>query len=153
MAGTYSQCYIQAVFAVKRRENLIAKEWQSELNQYIAGIIRAKNNKPIIVNGVSDHMHIFFGLRPVDSISAVIRDIKNNSTNFINKKKFTEKKFQWQKGHGAFTYSHSHISRVYNYILNREFHHSKETFRHEYTQLLKKFEVSYDEKYLLDWID
>jgi putative transposase len=151
MPGTFSQIYIQIVFAVKGRENLINKIWATELHKYIAGIIKGKNQKPIIVNGMPDHIHVFIGLRPVMSIADLVRDIKSNSTNFINEKKFVKGKFAWQEGYGAFSYSHSQIQDVYNYILNQEAHHGKNTFKEEYMDLLKKFEIEYEEKYLFDW--
>jgi len=151
MPGTYSQIYIQIVFAVKGRENLIAKNWKNDLHKYIAGIIKGKEQKPIIVNGMPDHIHAFIGLRPSMKISDLVRDIKNNSTNFINENKFVRGKFSWQEGYGAFSYSHSHIKKVYEYILNQESHHKKKTFREEYLELLKKFEIEYNEKYLFEW--
>jgi len=151
MPGTFSQIYIQVVFAVKSRENLINRNWAPELHKYIAGIIKGKNQKPIIVNGMPDHIHAFMGLRPVMSISDLVRDIKSNSTNFINERKFVKGKFAWQEGYGAFSYSHSQIKNVYNYILNQENHHRKETFKEEYMDLLKKFEIEFEEKYLFDW--
>ena len=113
MAGTFTQIYIQFVFAVKGRENLLQKPWRNELFKYIAGIIKAKNQKSIIVNGVSDHVHIFIGLKPSINISDLVRDIKNNSSNFINNQKFVEGKFSWQEGYGAFSYAHSQIQNVY----------------------------------------
>ena len=153
MSGTFSQIYIQIVFAVKGRENLISKSNQDELNKYIAGIIKGKEQKPIIVNGVTDHIHVFIGLRPVMAISDVVRDIKNNSSNFIKDKGWVKGKFSWQEGYGAFSYSHSDIENVYQYILKQEAHHKEKTFRKEYIDLLKKFEVEYNEKYLFDWIE
>jgi putative transposase len=153
MPGTYSQLYIQVVFAVKGRENLIRPAWKTELYKYISGIIKGKGHKPIIVNGMPDHIHIFIGLKPAMAISDLVRDIKNNSTNFINEQNLLGKKFRWQEGFGAFTYSHSHINRVYNYILNQEMHHQKKTFRDEYMELLKKFEIDHDERYLFEWYD
>ena len=129
MPGTFSQIYIQVVFAVKGRENMISKSWNTELHKYIAGIIKGKEQKPIIVNGMPDHVHAFIGLRPSMSISDLVRDIKNNSTNFVNENKFVKGKFSWQAGYGAFSYSHSHIGKVYNYILNQEKHHKKKTFK------------------------
>lgn len=153
MSGTFSQIYIQVVFAVKGRENLIGKQWKDQLHKYIAGIITGKDQKSIIVNGMSDHIHAFIGLRPAMAISDLVRDIKNNSSNFINDKKFVKGKFSWQEGYGAFSYSHSQIEKVYNYILNQEEHHQKKTFREEYIGLLKKFEIDYNEKYLFDWIE
>ena len=153
MSGTFSQIYIQIVFAVKGRENIISKKNQEELNKYIAGIIKGKEQKPIIINGMPDHIHSFIGLRPVMAISDLVRDIKNNSSNFINDKGWVKGKFSWQEGYGAFSYSHSDIENVYKYILNQEEHHKKKTFREEYVDLLKKFEVEYNEKYLFEWID
>ena len=153
MRGTFFQIYIQVVFAVKGRQNLIGNNWETELHKYIAGIIKGKNQKPIIVNGMPDHIHAFIGLRPAMSISDLVRDIKNNSSNFINDHKFVKGKFSWQEGYGAFSYSHSQIGTVYDYILNQERHHKKKTFKEEYLEFLKKFEVEYDEKYLFEWYD
>lgn len=153
MPGTFSQLYIQVVFAVKGRENLIQNEWKDELYKYMAGLIKGKEQKTIIVNGMPDHIHAFIGLRPAMAISDLVRDIKNNSSNFINDKKFVKGKFQWQEGYGAFSYSHSHIENVYNYILNQQKHHQKITFHEEYVDFLKKFNIEHDEKYLFEWID
>ena len=153
MPGTFSQIYIQVVFAVKGRENIVSKSRSTELHKYIAGIIKGKGQKPIIVNGMPDHVHAFIGLRPSMSISDLVRDIKNNSTNFVNEHKFVKGKFSWQTGYAAFSYSHSHIENVYNYILNQEKHHKKKTFRQEYFEFLKKFDLEYDEKYLFEWYD
>ena len=152
MAGTFSQIYIQIVFAVKGRENLIGNSWKDELHKYISGIITNKGQKSIIVNGVSDHIHLFVGLKPSIVISDLVRDIKNNSGNFINDKKFVRGKFSWQEGYGTFSYAHSQIEQVYNYILNQEQHHHKKTFKEEYLYFLQKFEIEYNEKYLFEWI-
>jgi len=153
MAGTYSQVYIQIVFAVKGRENLIGRDWKDDLHKYMAGIIKAKEQKPIIVNGMPDHVHVFVGLWPSMAISDLVRDIKNNSSNFINDGKLVKGKFSWQEGYGAFSYAHSQIKNVYNYILNQEEHHKKKSFKEEYLDFLKKFDVDYNEKYLFDWIE
>ncbi len=153
MAGTFSQIYVQIVFAVNGKINLLEKEWRNEVFKYIAGIIKGKDQKPIIVNGVADHIHAFVGLKPSKAISDLVRDIKNNSTNFINEKKFVRGKFSWQNGYGSFSYSQSQVGTVYNYILNQEEHHKKKTFREEYIEFLKKFEVEFDEKYLFKWIE
>ena len=152
MAGTFSQVYIQVVFAVKGRENLISHEWKEELHKYISGIITAKGQKAIIVNGVSDHIHCFIGLKPSFAISDLVRDIKNNSTNFINDRKFIKGKFRWQEGFGVFSYSQSQIKDVYNYILNQEEHHRKKTFKDEYIEFLNDNQVDYKPEYLFDWI-
>ena len=153
MPGTYSQIYIQIVFAVKGRENLIGKKWKEELYKYISGIITNKGHKSIIINGTSDHVHVFLGLKPSMSISDLVRDIKNNSSNFVNDKKFVTGKFSWQEGYGAFSYSQSHIENVYNYILNQETHHHRKTFKEEYLEILEKFQIDFNEKYLFEWIE
>ncbi|MBS1744585.1 MAG: IS200/IS605 family transposase [Bacteroidetes bacterium] len=153
MANTFSQIYIQYVFAVKGRQNLLQKPWRTEVFKYISGIISNKGQKPIIVNGVSDHVHAFVGLKPDMNISYLIRDIKNNSTGFIKEKEWLKCDFEWQDGYGVFSYSHSAIDKVYKYILNQEQHHKKKTFREEYLSFLKKFEIEYDEKYLFEWIE
>jgi putative transposase len=153
MAGTYSQIYIHVVFAVKGRKNLLQKPWREEIFKYMAGIVKGKNQKPIIVNGVSDHVHLFIGLKPSISISDLVRDVKNNTSNFINEQKFTLNKFSWQEGYGAFSYGHSQIDQVYQYILNQEEHHSKKTFKEEYLEFLQKFEIENDGKYLFEWYE
>lgn len=152
MPGSYSQIYIQYVFAVKGRENLLQNPWREEVFKYMAGIIKAKNQKPLIVNGVADHVHLFVGLKPSMNIADLVRDIKNNSSNFINEQKWIRAKFSWQEGYGAFSYAHSQIDDVYRYISNQETHHYKRSFRDEYLDFLQKFAVNYDEKYLFDWL-
>lgn len=153
MAGTYSQIYIQIVFAVQGRQNLLQKEWRGEVFKYMAGIIKNKGQKPIIVNGVEDHVHVFVGLKPAMALSDLVRDVKNNSTNFINENHWVKGKFSWQEGYGAFSYGHSQIETVYNYILNQESHHIKQTFKDEYLDFLKKFEIEHDVKYLFEWVE
>lgn len=152
MSGTFTQIYIQYVFAVKGRKNLLQKPWRDEVFKYMAGIIKGKNQKSIIINGVEDHVHVFVGLKPSMSVSDLVRDIKNNSSNFINEQKFIKDKFSWQEGYGAFSYAHSQIDNVYQYIANQEEHHKKTTFKHEYIEFLEKFEVEYNEKYLFEWL-
>lgn len=152
MAGTFSQIYIQGVFAVQGRQNLLQKEWCDEVFKYISGIITNKGHKSIIVNGAGDHIHVFVGLKPSVSVSNLLRDIKNNSSNFINEQKWIMGKFSWQKGYGAFSYGHSQIENVYNYIKNQEEHHRKRTFKEEYLNFLNKFNVPFEERYLFDWI-
>ena len=150
MAGSYSQIYLQYVFAVKGRRNLLQKPWREEVFKYISGIIKGKNQKPIIVNGVSDHVHVFVGLKPAMPIPDLIRDIKNNSSNFINENNWVKGKFSWQEGYGVFSYSHSQIENVYRYIANQEAHHEKKTFKDEYIDFLVKSGIDYDERYLLE---
>ena len=120
--------------------------------RYISGIIKQKGQKPIIVNGVTDHIHIFVGLRPSMAVSDLVRDIKNNSSKFINKQNWTQGKFAWQEGHGSFSYGQSQVEQVYQYILNQEKHHKNVTFKEEYIGVLKKFNIDYDNRYLFDWI-
>ena len=151
MAGTYSQIYIQIVFAVQGRQNLLHEEWRQEVFKYMAGIIKNKGQKPIIINGVDDHVHVFVGLKPAMAISDLARDVKNNSSNFINDHAWIKGRFNWQEGYGAFSYSHSQIGDVYDYILNQETHHSKQSFKEEYFDFLKTFEIEHDVKYLFDW--
>jgi putative transposase len=153
MAGTFSQIYIQVVFSPYKHENIIRDHWSGELLKYIGGIIRNKGQKLIAINSMPDHIHIFFGIKPSIAVSDLVRDIKNNSTNFINEKKFVIGKFSWQEGYGAFSYSHSQINSVYQYIINQKEHHKKKSFREEYLELLRKFEIDFSEKYLFDWLD
>ena len=151
--GAFSQIYIQAVFAVKGRQNLIHPSWGSALYRYMAGIIRGKGQTPIIVNGVSDHVHLFFELKPAMGLSDLMRDVKCNSSKFINEQRFITTRFAWQEGYGAFSCSYSSINNVYNYILNQEQHHRSQKFRDEFTAFLNDFEIKYDEKYLFEWYD
>lgn len=153
MSSTYSRIYIQIVFAVKGRENLLQKPWRYELFKYISGIFTNKGHKSISVNGVADHVHIFVGLKPTMSIADLVRDVKNNASNFINDKKFVKGKFSWQEGYGAFSYSYSDIDTVYQYIANQEEHHKKKTFKDEYHKFLDDFQIAYNEKYLFEWLD
>jgi REP-associated tyrosine transposase len=150
MAGTFSQIYIQSVFAVQGRENYLQKSWRDEVFKYMAGIVKNKGQKPIIINGVADHVHLFIGLKPSMAISDLIRDVKNNTTNFINEQKWISGKFFWQEGYGVFSYAHSQIETVYDYIHKQEEHHRKKTFREEYIDFLKKFQVPYDERFLFE---
>lgn len=129
MADTYSKIYIQVIFAVEGRQNLLKEQWCTEVFKYIAGIIKGKGHKPIIVNGVEDHVHCFIGLKPFMALSDLVRDIKNNSINFINRRHFVQNKFNWQNGYGAFSYGHSQIDSVNRYILNQKEHHRKRSFK------------------------
>ena len=153
MAGTYSQIYLQVVIVVDGRQNLLGKSWRKDVFKYISGIITNKGQKSIIVNGVGNHVHIFIGLKPSMRISDLVRDIKNNTSNYINKNRLVKGKFAWQEGYGVFSYTHSHIETVYSYILNQEEHHKKHTFKEEYINFLKDFQIDHDEKYLFDWLD
>ncbi len=153
MANTYTQIYIHVVFAVQGRQNLIPKQHKEELHKYIAGIIRNKGQKLIAINSVPDHIHLFIGLKPNMALSDLVRDVKNNSSRFMNTRKWFRGKFRWQEGFGAFSYARSQLSTVANYIMNQEEHHSRKTFRDEYVKMLKAFNVEFDSKYLFQWIE
>jgi REP element-mobilizing transposase RayT len=153
MANTYSQIYIQTVFAVKHRDSLIHREWKEELFKYIGGIFRNKEQKLIAIGGVEDHIHLLFGLKPNMAISDLVRDVKSDSTEFVNKKHLVQGKFYWQEGFGAFSYSRSQLDAVGKYVLDQERHHTRRSFKEEYLSLLERFEVEYEDRYLFDWID
>ncbi len=153
MANTFSKIYIQVVFAIKGRQNLIKDNFKDEVYKYITGITRKKNQKLLAINGMPDHVHVFFGLNADMNLSNLVKDIKANSSRFINEKRFLNGKFSWQEGFGAFSYSHSHIVKVVKYILKQEAHHKKRTFREEYLELLEKFNVEYNPKYLFEFYD
>jgi putative transposase len=148
MANTYHQIYIQTVFAVKHRDAVIAPEWKSDLCAVIGNLINETGCKILIVNGVYDHVHCFIGLKPAMAISELMKTVKAKSSKHINDHRLTRSRFEWQEGYGAFSYSHSHINDVYQYIKNQEEHHKKQTFRAEYLDFLVKFNVPYDEQYL-----
>ena len=151
MANTYTQLYVQIIFSPLGRQNLIRNKTKNDIYKYIVGIIKKKNQKPMIINGMPDHVHILIGFSPDIAISDLVRDIKSNSSNFINENKLVPGKFSWQKGFGAFTYSKSQVPRVVRYIENQEEHHRMKTFKEEYLELLEKFEVDYKKHYLFEW--
>ena len=148
MANTYTQIHIQAVFVVQNRDCLINNSWKDELYKYITGILKNNQHKPLAINGMPDHLHILFGMRPTQSLSELIQDIKGDSSKWINEKRYLKKKFSWQEGFGAFSYSKSHISKVINYIEKQEEHHKKKSFIEEYVEFLKAFDIDYDERYI-----
>lgn len=152
MANTYSQIYIQIVFAVQERACLIDRSWREELFRYITGIVTNKKQKLIAIRGAGDHIHVLIALQPDMALSDLIRDIKSNSSSFTNEKRFVRGKFYWQEGFGAFSYSKSQLDSVAKYVLNQEAHHSKQSFREEYLELLTKFEVEFDERYVFNWV-
>jgi putative transposase len=153
MANTYTQIYLQIVFSVKGRQNLIEKKWRDELYKYICGIANAKEQKVYAIGGIADHIHILVSIKPNIAISDLVRDIKANSSKWINEKGLVIGKFQWQEGFGAFSYGQSQLDDVIAYINNQEQHHQKKTFKDEYLDLLQKFDIEYDDKYLFEWIE
>jgi REP element-mobilizing transposase RayT len=150
MSNTYTQLYVHVVFSVKGRQSQIKTGNKEELHKYITGIVQKRNSKMMAINSMPDHIHIFLGLKPNISVAEIVRDIKHSSSNFINEKKWLFGRFFWQEGYGAFTYSQSQTENVVNYILNQEVHHRKKTFKEEYLELLKLFNIEYDEKYVID---
>jgi len=153
MPNTFSQIYIQVVFAVKGRESLIHASWKEELYKYISGIVKNKDQKMLVINGMPDHIHFLIGIKPSCCLSDLVREIKKSTNEFIKDKKFCKFKFQWQEGFGAFSYSHSALNNVIAYINNQKNHHKKQTFREEYKTFLTKFQIEHKEEYLFDWID
>ncbi len=148
MANTYHQIYLQFVFGVRFREALLDSRWRSQVQAVIGNIINENKCKTLIVNGVEDHLHCFAGLRPAVSVSDLMRDVKANSSKYINDRGLTPKRFEWQEGFGVFSYHHSDIEHVFNYIANQEEHHKKQSFLDEYRLLLKEFCVQFDEQYI-----
>jgi len=153
MANTFSQIYIQAVFAVAGRESLIKSAFKEELYKYMTGIIRNQKQKLIAINGMPDHVHILIGLGPAMALADLVQQIKVGSTHFINKRKLVHGRFNWQEGYGAFSYGHSQLDRVIRYIQNQEKHHDRHSFKSEYMSLLRKFDIGFEEKYVFKFIE
>lgn len=153
MANTYTQIYVHIVFAVDGRQNLIQPEHNDELQKYITGIVSAQKHKLIAINNMPDHLHLLVGLRPDAALSELVRDIKANSSRFINEKRWVAGRFSWQQGFGAFSYSRSQLGTVIRYIDNQQKHHTRKSFGDEYTQLLQKFGVEFDPQYLFKPLD
>jgi REP element-mobilizing transposase RayT len=151
MADTFHQIYIQTVFAVKHRKALIATEWEDHLYQYITGIVQKRDNKMLSIGGMPDHIHIFIGMRPAETLSDLVREIKKSSNEFVNDNDFCPVHFDWQAGYGAFSYSRSHMDRVCKYILNQKEHHKKRTFEQEYRKMLADFGIEIGKKQLFDF--
>lgn len=153
MANTYCKIYLHVVFSVRGRRNLIHKSWKDELHKYITGIVNGKEQKVYAIGGMEDHIHILLSIKPTIAVSDLIRDIKANSSKWINERGFVIGQFQWQEGFGAFSQTHAQLDSVIAYINNQEQHHKRKTFKEEYLEFLQNFNVDYDEKYLFDWID
>lgn len=153
MANTYTQLNIHIVFAVKGRENILTKNFRDDLFRYISGILKNTGQYPLAVNGYKDHVHVFFELNPKNSISDIVRDIKANSSKWINENKFVLGRFSWQEGFGVFSYSRSQRNTVIQYILNQEEKHSTTTFREEYLKLLHDFEIEFNDEYVFEFYE
>ncbi len=152
MANTFSQIYIQTVFAVSGRLSLIRNDFKEEVYKYITGIVRNQKQKLISINGMPDHVHILIGLRPAMALADLVQDIKADSSDFINKNKWVHGKFAWQEGYGAFSYGHSQLDTIIRYIENQERHHAKRSFKDEYLSLLRKFDIAFEEKYVFEFL-
>jgi len=153
MPNTYTQIHLHFVFAVQNRLSLIQQDWKDRLYQYITGIVKQNSHKMIIINGMPDHLHIVTGMRPTQSVSDLLQDIKGASSKWINDNKLVTGKFQWQEGYGAFSYNKSALPKLIEYVKNQEEHHRKKTFIEEYKEFLDAFEVEYNERYIFHEIE
>jgi Transposase and inactivated derivatives len=151
MPNTYTQLYIHVVFTVKNRECVISKSWKNDLYKYITGIVQNNGHKMLAINGSNDHIHLFFGVNPNQSLSDLMKDIKANSSKWINDNRLVLGRFSWQTGYGAFSYSHSQLDNVIQYINGQEGHHKKRSFKEEYLEMLNKFDVKFEDEYLFDF--
>ena len=151
MANTYTQIYIQIVFAVKGREAIISPNWEEELYKYITGIVQNKNQKMLAINGTSDHIHFLIGFKPDCCLSDLVREVKKASNCYIKESEFCRYAFHWQEGFGAFSYSRTQIDDVIKYISNQKQHHQKQSFKNEYLDFLRRFDIKYNEEYLFEW--
>tara|TARA_R100000951_G_scaffold105116_1_gene98711 strand:- start:212 stop:673 length:462 start_codon:yes stop_codon:yes gene_type:complete len=148
MANSYTQIHLQLILAVRSRKGIINPSWEKELYRYISGITERNNHKLLAINGVPDHLHILIGMRPNQSVSELMQQIKANSSKWINQKGFVPGRFEWQSGYSAFSYDRTAINNVIRYIENQKEHHGVTTFKDEYTRLLKEHNIDYDEKYI-----
>ena len=148
MPNNYTQLYIHCVFAVKFREAVLNPEWDKRLRLYITAIVQNNGHKMHAINTMPDHLHMFIGLNPAQSLSKLMQLVKGDSSEWVNKERLTTKKFHWQSGYGAFSHSKSQISRVAGYIENQQKHHAKKAFLDEYRKMLENFSVAYDEQYI-----
>lgn len=153
MADTFSQIYIQVVFAVQNRKALIQPHWEEELNKYITGIVQNKGQKMLAINGTSNHIHFLIGMKPACCLSDLVREIKKSSDSFIKEKQFSKFQFRWQHGFGAFSYGQSQLNDIIGYIENQKEHHRKKSFQEEYKAFLKAFDIDFKNEYLFEWLE
>ncbi|MDP1725973.1 MAG: IS200/IS605 family transposase [Bacteroidota bacterium] len=153
MPGTFSQLYVQIIFAVKGRNSFIHPIWEEQMFKYMSGIVKNKGQKMLAINGMPDHIHFLIGMKPACCLSDLVREVKKASNSFIKEKKFSQFMFQWQEGYGAFSYSHSNLDRIIRYIMNQKEHHKLRTFKDEFEDFLVKFEIEYNDEYLFEWIE
>lgn len=148
MANTYTQLYIHYVFAVQNRLSIIGSGWRTDLYKYMNGIITQHGHKPFAINGTADHVHVLVSMSPVQAPSDLMYHIKRSSSLWINQNRFVVGKFSWQEGFGAFSYGKTQVPVIAKYIENQEDHHSKKVFYDEYLELLREYDIDYDEKYI-----
>jgi putative transposase len=148
MPNTYTQLYIQFVFAVKFRKAVLCPSWDDRLRHYITAIVQNHGHKMIAINNMPDHLHMLIGLNPVQSLSTLMQIVKGESSEWVNKEKLTKYPFRWQEGYGAFSYAKKDLANVINYIHNQQEHHMKTNFLSEYKQILDEFAIEYNERYL-----
>jgi len=153
MANTYTQLYIQLVFVVQGRENMIPKAHKDSVEKYITGVVQQRKHKLLSIYCMPDHTHLFIGYNPAQGLPDLVSEVKTAATKYIKKQSWMPFDFSWQRGYGAFSYSRSHIDAVVKYILNQEEHHKQKTFKEEYLDMLQKFEVDYDDRYLFEFYD
>jgi putative transposase len=153
MANTYTQIYLQVVFAVQERQCLIRPEHKEEIHKYITGIVTNQGQKLLAINGVSDHIHLLIGMKPNIALSDLVREIKASSSKFINEQRWIKGKFHWQEGFGGFSYGHSQLDQIIRYIQNQEKHHQQDSFKNEYLTLLRKFDIAFEDKYVFDFME
>ena len=153
MADTFTQIYIQIVFAARNRDALIQPEWEEDLFKYITGIVHNKDQKILAINGTKDHIHFFMGMKPTCCISDLVREVKKSSVSYIKEQQFIKGGFYWQDGFGAFSYAHSQLDHVIRYINNQKQHHKTKTFQDEYKALLKAFNIEFKNEYLFEWLE
>jgi REP element-mobilizing transposase RayT len=148
MANTYTQIHIHIIFTVQNRDCVILKRWKDELYKYITGIVQNNKHKLLAINGMPDHIHILIGYRPAQSLSDLMQDIKGSSSKWINEKRFIQGRFSWQEGFGAFSYAKTDLSKIICYIQRQHEHHTRKTFLEEYLELLKEFDIEYDDRFV-----
>jgi putative transposase len=153
MADTFTQLYIHIVFAVQNRNTSLNPSWEDELYKYITGIIQNKGNKMLAINGTSNHIHFLIGMKPTCCLSDLVREVKKSSNAFIKEKRFSKYRFQWQEGFGAFSYSHTQLNEVIKYISKQKDHHKKRTFKEEYEDFLRSYEIAFTQDHLFEWFE
>jgi REP element-mobilizing transposase RayT len=151
MANSFSQLYVQMVFAVKNRQSLISPERKDQIEKYICGIAANIKCKPIAIYCNPAHTHLLVNIKPVVCIADAIRDIKSFSSRYINEEQLVSGHFEWQVGYGVFSYGQSQIDKVKAYIFNQYEHHHTKSFKEEYLALLNAFQIDYGKEYMFDW--